>query len=107
MLPGLLTPTHVLFLLDHRGDHVRSPEDHDAADAARPSGARDAASRGPARFRRLRLRKPTRREAHIGWLVICVVLAFVLTRAVAMPLFLLVFVAVWACGYGVLARLYR
>ena len=59
------------------------------------------------RFRRLRLRKPTRREAHIGWLVICVVLAFVLTRAVAMPLFLLVFVAVWACGYGVLARLYR
>jgi hypothetical protein len=106
MLPGLLTPTHVLFLIIivaitfglHR---ITTPRTRRARPAPATREPRTAA------LRRLRLRKPTRREAHIGWLVICVVLAFVLTRAVAMPLFLLVFVAVWACGYGVLARLYR
>ena len=33
--------------------------------------------------------------------------AFAFTRAVALPLFLIVFFALWLCGYGVLARLYR
>jgi hypothetical protein len=103
VLPGLLTPTHVLFLavivaLTFGLRRITTPR------ARTSRGAREP---GTGTFRRLRLRKPTRREAHIGWLVVCIVLAFVLTRAVAMPLFLLVFVAVWACGYGVLARLYR
>ncbi len=63
-------------------------------------------SRGPAHSG-ASARMPTRREAHVGWLLICVVFAFVLTRAVAMPVFLLVFLAAWACGYGVLAKVYR
>ena len=103
MLPGLLTPTHVLFLavivaVTFGLRRITTPRARTSRVAREPRAAT---------VRRLRLRKPTRREAHIGWLVICVVLAFVLTRAVAMPLFLLVFVAVWACGYGVLARLFR
>jgi hypothetical protein len=101
MLPGLLTPTHVLFLLVIVGvtfglRRLTTPR------AGSPR--RRLRVRGP---RRPRLRKPTRREVHIGWLLFSVVLAFALTRAVAMPLFLLVFLAVWAVGYGVLARLYR
>jgi len=55
----------------------------------------------------LRLRRPTRREAHVAWLVVSLVVAFALTRAVALPLFLLVFFALWLSGFGVLARLYR
>jgi len=103
MLPGLLTPTHVLFLavvvaLTFGLRRITTPRTRTSRVAREPRAAT---------FRCLRLRKPTRREAHIGWLVICVVLAFVFTRAVAMPLFLLVFVVVWACGYGVLARLFR
>jgi ABC-type Fe3+ transport system permease subunit len=101
MLPGLLTPTHVLILLvivavTFGLNRLTTPRPHAAR--RRHRGARP---------RRLRLRKPTRREAHIGWLLFCLVFAFVVTRAVAMPLFLLAFLAVWACGYGVLARLYR
>ena len=103
MLPGLLTPTHVLFLAVIVGltfglRRLTTPRARTSRVARRPATGS---------LWRLRLRKPTRREAHIGWLLVCVVLAFALTRAVAMPLFLLVFVAVWACGYGVLARLYR
>ncbi len=103
MLPGLLTPTHVLFLavivaITFGLRRLTTP---------RARTSRAARAPRPGKLPRLRLRKPTRREAHIGWLLICVVLAFALTRAVALPLFLLVFVAVWACGYGVLARLYR
>jgi hypothetical protein len=103
MLPGLLTPTHVLFLtvvaaLVFGLRRLTSPRVRTARAVREPStGA----------VRSLRLRKPTRREAHIGWLLMCVVIAFALTRAVALSLFLLVFLAVWACGYGVLARLYR
>jgi hypothetical protein len=103
MLPGLLTPTHVLFLVvvlavTFGVRWLTTP---------RARTSRAAREPGTGTFRRLRIRKPTRREAHIGWLLICVVFAFVLTRAVAMPVFLLVFLAVWACGYGVLASLYR
>jgi hypothetical protein len=103
MLPGLLTPTHVMFLvvvvaITFGIRRLTTPR-------ARASSASQRLGTGS--VRRRRLRKPTRREAHIGWLVVCVVLAFALTRAVAMPLFMLVFLAVWACGYGVLTRLYR
>ena len=103
MLPGLLTPTHVLFLI------VIVAVTFGLRWLTTPRARTSRAARAPGTrtFRRLRLRKPTRREAHIGWLLICGVLAFVLTRAGAMPVFLLVFLAVWACGYGVLARLYR
>ena len=101
MLPGLLTPTHVLFLLVIVAVTFG---------LRRLTSPRAETPRRPLRvgsLRRPRLRRPTRREAHIGWLLFSVILAFVVTRAVAMPLFLLVFLAVWACGYGVLARLYR
>jgi hypothetical protein len=103
MLPGLLTPTHVLVLVVVVGITFGLRR------LTTPRPRKPGAARGPGSVtpRRLRLRKPTRREAHVGWLLVCIVLAFALTRAVAMPLFLLVFVAVWACGYGVLARLYR
>jgi hypothetical protein len=105
MLPGLLTPTHVLFLLAvvavvygiHRASTPRTGAVRRLPEAQR-------AMRGASRFR---LRWPMRREAHIGWLVASIVVAFALTRAVAMPLFLLVFLGVWACGFGVLARFYR
>ncbi len=103
MLPGLFTPTHALFLIVIVAItfglwRITTPRVRTARAVREPAVAA---------VRRRRLRRPTRREAHIGWLVICFVFAFVLTRAVAMPLFLLAFVAVWACGYGVLARLYR
>ena len=45
--------------------------------------------------------------ADVGWLLVSATVAFVFTRAVALPLFLIVFFAVWLGGYGVLARLYR
>jgi hypothetical protein len=101
MLPGLLTPTHVLFLLvivavTFGLKRLTSPRTETPRRSSRTGS-----------LRRPRLRRPTRREAHIGWLLVSVILAFVVTRAVAMPLFLLVFLAVWACGYGVLAKLYR
>ena len=103
MLPGLVTPTHLLFFfaavvvffglrrLSARG-----------AREARPRRGRVAG-----RLRNLRLRWPTRGEAHVIWLLVCALLAFVVTRAVALPLFLIVFFALWLCGYGLLARLYR
>jgi hypothetical protein len=103
MLPGLLTPTHVLFLA------VAAAIAFGLRRRTTPLVRATRAVRRPVTgaVRRLRLRMPTRREAHIGWLLICVVTAFALTRTVALSLFLLVFLAVWACGYGVLVRLYR
>ena len=59
------------------------------------------------RLRSLRPKRPTRGQAHIAWLLVSALVAFAFTRSVAMPLFLLVFLALWACGYGVLSRLYR
>jgi len=54
----------------------------------------------------LRLRKPTRRTAHILWLVASAVIALLVTHGVALPLFIGLFFVVWLLGYGVLARLY-
>ncbi len=54
-----------------------------------------------------RLRKPTRRGAHIIWLIVSAGVALWFTRGVAIPLFLALFFVVWLCGYSVLVRLYR
>ncbi len=102
MLPGLLTPTHVLVIVAILAvtfglRKVTTPAR--ASRRVRAPGAR--------RLRRLRLKRPTRAQAHLAWLLVSALVAFVFTRAVALPLFLLVFLAVWICGYGVLARLYR
>ncbi len=101
MLPGLLTPTHVLILLVIVGITFGLRR------LTTPRARTPRRKQGTFSPRGIRLRWPTRREAHIGWLLFCVIVAFALTRAVAMPLFLLVFLAVWACGYTVLSRLYR
>ena len=103
MLPGLVTPTHLLLLLVaaavffglRKLKSVRS----------RPAGS--AQRRRLPDVRSLRLRRPTRSQAHVLLLIVCAFLAFALTRAVALPLFLAVFFVLWVCGYGVLARLYR
>ena len=103
MLPGLLTPTHVLVLVAILAvtfglRRVTTP----AARASRPARAP-----GPRRLRSLRLQRPTRGQAHVAWLLVSALVAFAFTRAVALPLFLLVFLGLWICGYGVLSRLYR
>ena len=77
---------------------------------ARPDARAAAAARGRQvrrGWRGWRFTKPTRRQAHIAWLVASALVAFALTRAVALPLFLLVFLAVWLCGYWALVKLYR
>jgi len=105
MLPGLLTPTHVLLLLVALAVFFGLRRF-----STRGTGAtRSAERRGGGRIRRLRLRprKPARGEAHVAWLLVSALIAFALTRAVALPLFLAAFFALWLCGYGVLARLYR
>jgi hypothetical protein len=103
MLPGLVTPTHLLLILIALaiffGLRWLSTR---ATRASRP-----AQGRGIGRLRSLRLTTPTRGQAHVAWIVASAVVAFALTRAVALPLFLIVFFALWLCGYGVLARLYR
>ena len=109
MASGFVTPTHLLFMLAAvaaffvlkklpRGGSWSS---HDW------SPARSTRSRVVARMKSLRLRKPTRAQAHVVVLLSSALVSFALTRAVALPLFLLVFFALWLCGYGVLARLYR
>lgn len=103
-MAGFVTPTHVLLLLAvFAAFFVLSrltSDDVEQAGAARGRRLRRL-------FRRPRLRRPTRREAHVGWLVVSILVAFACTRAVAMPLFLFVFFVVWIGGYGVLSRLYR
>ncbi len=103
MLPGLVTPTHLLLILAALavffGLRRLSMRGTRASSTAR--------GRGLGGIRSLRLRRPTRSQAHVGWLLFSALLAFAFTRAVAMPLFLIVFFALWLCGYGVLARLYR
>jgi hypothetical protein len=103
-MAGFVTPTHILFLiavlavvlgvgrLTRGGVHATA-----AAKGRRLRGA----------WRGWRFTKPTRRQAHVAWLVASALVAFALTRAVALPLFLLVFFAVWVCGYWVLVRRYR
>jgi hypothetical protein len=103
-MAGFVTPTHALLLFvvlavvflwarSGRGDAH-------ATAVARGRRLRD-------RSRHWRLTRPTRRQAHLGWLITSALVAFALTRAVALPLFLIVFFALWACGYWVLVRLYR
>ena len=55
----------------------------------------------------LRLRKPTRRTAHIVWLIVSAVVAVVLTRGTVMAAFVAVYFVVWLLGYWALARVYR
>ena len=106
-MAGFLTPTHVLLLLAAvaafvvLGRLTRADADERAAAQGR------RVRRGLRGLGGLRLRWPTRREAHVLWLVASLFVALLLTRAVALPLFFLVFFALWAAGYGVLARLYR
>ena len=102
MLPGLVTPTHVLLILAALaiffGLRRLSLRGTRATSVARGRGLG---------IRSLHLKRPTRAQAHVGWLLISALVAFAFTRAVALPLFLVVFFALWLCGYGVLARLYR
>ena len=103
MLPGLLTPTHVLVIVAILAvtfglRKVTTP----AARVSRPARAP-----GSRRLGSLRLKRPTRGQAHVAWLLVSALVAFAFTRAVALPLFLLVVLALWICGYGVLSRLYR
>lgn len=103
-MAGFLTPLHVLLLLAVIAAFFvlgrLTRDDVEEAGAERGRRLRQL-------LRRPRLRKPTRREVHVGWLVFSLLVAFLCTRAVAVPLFLLVFFAVWIGGYGVLSRLYR
>jgi hypothetical protein len=114
MAPGFVTPTHLLFLLAAVAAFVvlsKLPKGGSRKGASGAPRDWDPARRAPrrvlARVMSLRLRKPTKAQAHVGLLVFSALVSFTLTRAVALPLFLLVFFALWLCGYGVLARLYR
>lgn len=101
-MAGFVTPTHMLLLLvvlavvlgvrrlGREGRHEKA-----TAPGRRPPGGRR------------RLSKPTPQQAHVVWLIASALVAFALTRAVALPLFLLAFLAVWACGFWLLVRLYR
>jgi hypothetical protein len=103
-MAGFVTPTHALLLLAAiaaffvLGRLTRG----DAQETAAAHGRR--ARRG---LRGFRLRKPTRREVHVGWLIASALVAFAFTRGIALPVFLLVFLALWLSGFGVLARFYR
>ncbi len=103
-MAGFVTPTHALLLFIALavvfGWTRLTRGDEHATAAARGRRLRD-------RRWRWRLTRPTRRQAHLVWLIASALVAFALTRAVALPLFLLVFFALWACGYWVLVRLYR
>jgi hypothetical protein len=109
MAPGFVTPTHLLFLLAAVAVFfVLKKLPRGGSDAAYDwSPARSAPRRALARIGSLRPRKPTRAQAHVVLLLASALVSFAVTRAVALPLFLLVFFALWLCGYGVLARLYR
>lgn len=104
MIAAYVTPTSALLLLVvllvffvltrlSRGDM-------EAAGAERGRGIRRW-------LRRFRLTRPTRRQVHIAWVIVCVLVSFALTRGIAVPVFLLVFFALWLAGFGVLHRLYR
>jgi len=103
-MQGFVTPTQVLLLLGVAAVVIvlgkLARRDPQGAAVARGRRVRSG-------LRGWRLTKPTRRQAHVGWLVASALVAFALTRAVALPLFLLVFLAVWLCGYWALAKLYR
>ena len=102
-MAGFVTPTQILLLVAilavvvSLGRLARA----DARSAAEKGRGLRGALRG------LRIARPTPRQLHITWLVASALLAFVLTRAVALPLFLLVFFAVWVCVYWVLVRRFR
>jgi hypothetical protein len=106
-MAGLVTPTHALLLLAALAAFVVLGRltRGDAQEAAAAQGRR--VRRGLRGRRSFRLRWPTRREANIGWLIVSVLVAFAVTRGIAIPLFLLFFVVLWLAGFGVLARLYR
>ena len=106
---GFVTPTHLLLMLAAVAVFVvlGRLSRGDSGSACDQDPARTAPRRVVARIRSLRLSKPTRAQAHVVVLLVSALVSFAVTRAVALPLFLLVFFAMWLCGYGVLARLYR
>ena len=53
-----------------------------------------------------RLRRPTRRQVHLLWLIAATVVAAWLAHG-AIPVFMGLFVVVWLFGYLVLERLVR
>jgi hypothetical protein len=59
------------------------------------------------RLRVFRLAWPTRRQVHVAWVIVCALVSFALTRGIAVPVFVLVFLALWLAGFGVLHRVYR
>ena len=104
MLAASVTPAHALLLLAvivaffvlarlSRGDA------HEAGAAA--------GRRLRSRVRGWRPRKPSPRHLHVAWVVVSALVALVFTRGVAMPMFVLVFFALWLAGFGVLQRLIR
>jgi hypothetical protein len=106
-MAGFVTPTHALLLLGALAAFVVLGRltRGDAQEAAAAQGRR--LRRGLRVRRGFRLRWPTRREANVGWLIASALVAFALTRGIAVPVFLLIFVLLWLAGFGVLARLYR
>jgi hypothetical protein len=106
-MAGIVTPTHALLLLAALaaffvlGRLTRG----DARETAAAQGRR--VRRGVRGRRPFKLRWPTRGEAHVAWLVTSVLLAFAVTRGIAIPLFLLLFLVLWLAGFGVLNRIYR
>jgi len=54
-----------------------------------------------------RLRTPTRRTAHILWLIVSAVVALALTRGTVVAVFVAVYFVVWLLGYSTLMRMYK
>jgi hypothetical protein len=52
----------------------------------------------------LRLRKPTRREVHIVWLIVAAAVALFVTRGAVPAVFLAAFLLLWLVGYWLLVR---
>ena len=104
MVAGYVTPVHALLLLAVLVAFFvltkLSRGDAHAGGAARGRRLRS-------RLRGWRLSKPTRRQVHVAWLVFSALVAFAFTRGIAVPVFLLIFFALWMAGFGVLLRLYR
>ena len=104
MAPGFATPTHLLLILAMLAVFfgLRALSRDDAQKAGSVQGRKVLRLVGG-----LRVKKPTRKQAHMAWLCTSALVAFAFTRAAALPLFLVIFFAVWLGGFGLLARHYR
>jgi hypothetical protein len=53
------------------------------------------------------LRKPSRRQAHIAWLIVAAALALFVTRGAVPAVFLAAFFVLWLIGYWILVSVRR